>query len=98
MVTNAGTLSLSRARAVWLDRQGLLTPVRGPLHEVVGATGWVRTLGGVEAYLALRARVPGLSRKAVDEAVAKGALRVVPAARGCMYLLPQKDVALALRV
>jgi hypothetical protein len=100
MSTNAPALSLdlSRARAHWHQRQGLAAPVAGALEAVVTATGWPRTLGGVEVYIALRARVPGLRRQTVDEAVAQSRLQVVPAVRGCIYLVPRAEVPLALRV
>jgi hypothetical protein len=49
-------VDLSRARAFWHRRQGLAEPVGGTLEEVVTSTGWPRTLGGVDVYLAVRAR------------------------------------------
>lgn len=70
----------------------------GSLADVVAATGWIRTLGGVDGYLALRARQPGLRRAAVDEAIRSGALQVIPAVRGCIYLVPRAEVPLALRI
>jgi hypothetical protein len=96
--TPALTLSLDRARAHWHRRQGLTEPVSGTLEEVVAATGWPRTLGGADVYLAVRARVPGLSRKQLDEAVAQSRLQVTPAVRGCIYLVPRAEVPLVLRV
>ncbi|MFN7989306.1 MAG: crosslink repair DNA glycosylase YcaQ family protein [Thermoanaerobaculia bacterium] len=89
---------LERARAFWVARQGLASPQEGSLHDVVARTGWLRTLGGADVYLALRARVPGVSRAAVDAESAALRLRVVPAARGCIYLVPEAHVPLALRV
>jgi len=65
---------------------------------LVERTGLVRTLGGVDVYLALRARSPGLTREAVDALVARGALGVRPAARGCMYLVPASLIADGLRL
>ena len=62
----------------------------------VAGTGWARTLGGIDVYLAVRARAPHLSRTALDETVREGALRVVPAVRGCIYLVPEPDVALVM--
>ncbi len=64
--------------------------------DVLNATGWVRTLGGVDAYLSLRARAPNLSVDDVHAELASGQLRVVPAARGCIYLVPATDATLAL--
>ncbi|MEO6597792.1 MAG: crosslink repair DNA glycosylase YcaQ family protein [Planctomycetota bacterium] len=59
--------------------------------------GYVRTLGGADAYLAARARIPGLTRGNLEALVAEEALRVVPAVRGCIYLVPAADAALCLR-
>jgi hypothetical protein len=49
-------------------------------------------------YLAVRARVPGMKRATLDEAVAAGRLQVIPAVRGCIYLVPRAEVPLVLRV
>lgn len=91
-------IDLSRARAHWHRRQGLAEPVQGSIEEVVAATGWPRTLGGVDVYLAVRARVPGMRRRDLDEAVEQSRLQVVPAVRGCIYVVPRSHVALVLRV
>lgn len=87
---------LERARAFWVSRQGLAASQQGTLGEVVARTGWLRTLGGVDAYLALRARVPGLPRQAADAASEALALRVLPAVRNCIYLVPAVHADLAL--
>ncbi|WNG50880.1 winged helix DNA-binding domain-containing protein [Archangium minus] len=92
------TISLERARAHWHRKQGLAEPLGGSLEEVVAATGWPRTLGGVDVYLALRARVPGLKRQQLDDAVAQSRLQVIPAVRGCIYLVPRPEVPLVLRI
>jgi hypothetical protein len=92
------TLSLDRVRAHWHRRQGLTEPVSGTLEEVVSATGWPRTLGGADVYLAVRARVPGLSRRQLEEAVEQSRLQVTPAVRGCIYLVPRAEMPLVLRV
>ncbi len=63
----------------------------------VETTGHVRTLGGVDVYLALRARIPGLGRAAVDSAVERGELKVSTATRGCIYLVPRRDWTICLR-
>ena len=91
-------LSLDRARKVFLVAQGL--PARGsrPPARILEDTGFVRTLGGVDVYLAVRARRPGLTRAELDTAAEQHAVQVVPAVRGCMYLVPRRDVPLALRV
>jgi hypothetical protein len=65
---------------------------------VIDATGWPRTLGGVEIYLAVRARIPSLRRKDLDAAKEASRVQVIPAVRGCIYVVPRKDVPLMLRV
>jgi len=76
--------------------QGL--PPGDILVEALASAGFVRTLGGVDVYLAARARVPGMSQADLDAAVAARDLQVVPSVRGCIYLVPRRYVPLALRV
>jgi Winged helix DNA-binding domain len=90
-------LPLEKLRAWWFHRQGLDGRSAGkPAAEVLERTGWVRGLGGVGTYLALHARA-GLSRASVDDAVAKLQIHELPAARGCTYIVPASDFALALK-
>lgn len=89
---------LEKARAFWHRRQGLAAPGRGAIEDVIDATGWPRTLGGVEVYLAVRARIPSLRRKDLDAAKEASRVQVIPAVRGCIYVVPRKDVPLMLRV
>lgn len=89
-------VTLASARALWSAKQGLAPRSGGSAVETVTRTGWVRTLGGVDVYLAVRARCPDLCRADLDRAVASGQLRVIPAARGCIYLVPDRDVPMAL--
>ncbi|MCP3098908.1 winged helix DNA-binding domain-containing protein [Myxococcus sp. K15C18031901] len=91
-------ISLDRARAHWLRTQGLAEPLSLSLEALVGATGWVRTLGGADVYLALAARAPDMKRADLDRAVEASRLQVIPAVRGCIYLVPGSEVALTLRV
>ncbi|ABF91291.1 hypothetical protein MXAN_5528 [Myxococcus xanthus DK 1622] len=95
---SALSITLARARAHWLRTQGLAEPLKGSLEEVVATTGWVRTLGGVDVYLAVRARVPGLRRADLDAAAEASQLQVIPAVRGCIYLVPRAHVPLVMRV
>lgn len=90
-------IDLRRARAHWYVQQGLAGPMDATPVEVVERTGWLRTLGGADVYLALRSRLPALKRIEVDAAVGAGRLRLSPAVRGCIYLVPERDHALALR-
>jgi len=93
----AERVGLDRARAFWHRRQGLAAALGGPLEDVMAATGWGRTLGGIDIYLELRARAPGMTRADLDRAVAESRLQVVPSVRGCIYLVPRAHVPLALR-
>lgn len=90
------TVTLDRARAFWCAKQGLTQPPPGDVTALVAETGWKRTLGGIDVYLALRARRPGLRREEVDAAAAAGDLRIVPAVRGCIYLVPGEHVPLVM--
>jgi len=87
---------LDAARATWFVRQGLSAPMQDALPRVVARTGWLRTLGGADVYIAARARRPSLTRAELDSSVSSHALRVLPAARSCMYLVPQEHAAIAL--
>jgi len=91
-------LALDRARAHWYVRQALTAAHPGPIEDVLAATGWGRTLGGVDVYLALRARKPDMTRAELDSAVEASRAQVIPAARGCIYLVPRAHVPLALRI
>lgn len=87
---------IEKLRAWWSHRQWLdgTHPGAAPA-EVLAATGWARSVGGAAPYLGLYARA-GLSRAAVDEAVAALEVHELPAARGCTYVLPAADFALGL--
>jgi winged helix DNA-binding protein len=80
----------------WM-RQGMAGALKGsPPDRVIEATGWIRSVGGASPYLALRDRA-GISRADVDRAVAKGQICELPSARGCTYVVPRGEYALALR-
>jgi hypothetical protein len=85
------SVTLDQTRAFWHRKQGLATPGDDPA-AVIASTGWARTLGGVDVYLAVRARCPSATRAGLEKQVAGGALRVVPAVRSCIYLVPERDV------
>src|SRR5215813_7243327 len=85
-----------RMRAWWSHRQGLDGSLQGAsAASVLEQTGWARSVGGAGPYLTLFARA-GLSREAVDAAVASLAIHELPAARGCTYVVPASDFSLAL--
>ena len=91
------SLSGTDARSLWFEAQALPRRV-GSALEAVERAGFIRTLGGVDVYLALRARVKDLTRAQVDRAVAAGELRVVPSVRGCIYLVDREEVPWSLRI
>ena len=84
--------TLAQARASWWHKQALAGTSKRPLAALLGDSGWLRTLGGCDAYLAARARRPGMKRADLDAAIAGGELRVHPAVRGCIYLVPAAAV------
>ena len=52
--------TVAKARAHWAWGQGLLNRLSDPLPSEVAQTGWIRTLGGVDAYLAPAPRAEAL--------------------------------------
>lgn len=62
---------------------------------VLARTGWARSVGGANPYLTLFARA-GTSRGEADRAVAELKIHELPSARGCTYIVPAEDYALAL--
>ncbi len=88
----------SKIRAWYVHRQGLDGSFVGKsAAEVLGRTGWARSVGGTGPYLALFARAE-LSRESVDTSVAKLEIHELPSARGCTYVLPATDFALGLTI
>ena len=64
--------------------------------QVLESAGWMRSVGGAAPYLGLFARA-GLSRDQIDRDAAAPHIHELPAARGCTYVVPASDFALALR-
>ncbi len=88
----------TKMRAWYAYRQGLDGTLAGKsAAEVLGRTGWARSVGGSGPYVTLFSRA-GLSREEVDASVAKLEIHELPSARGCTYVLPASDFALGLRV
>jgi len=81
-------IDLETLRAVWMHLQGLT--------DASGGAAWLHAIGGADVYLAARARSEDLARSDLDGAVAADQRRVVPAARGCIMLVPRAEVAAAL--
>jgi hypothetical protein len=88
----------SKIRSWWAHRQGLDGAFAGKsASEVLQLAGWARSVGSSNPYLTLFSRA-GLDRENVDAAVAKLEIHELPSARGCAYVLPASDFALALTV
>jgi hypothetical protein len=94
------TGSLERVRAWWLRLQGL-TPDAAPrtIEACVRQVGWLATYGAPGVYLSLRARMPRISRDAVDRAAIDGVpLIEVPGGHARpSVVVPRDEMALALR-
>src|SRR3954462_1163121 len=85
-------------RAWWWHRQGLDGGYQGKsAAEVLASTGWARSVGGAGPYLTLFSR-GGIGRKAAERALARAEIHELPSARGCTYVVPASDFALALTV
>ncbi|MBI5282339.1 MAG: winged helix DNA-binding domain-containing protein [Candidatus Solibacter usitatus] len=92
----AASIDIARLRAWWAHRQGLDGSLANAAPaEVLQRSGWARSVGGAGPYLTLHARA-GLSRQAIDADVAALKIHELPAARGCTYVCPASDFALAL--
>lgn len=88
----------AKLRAWWSHRQGLDGSLLGQsAREVLSKTGWSRSVGGASPYLTLFARA-GLRREQVDAELAGAGIHELPSARGCTYVVPAEDYALALKV
>jgi Winged helix DNA-binding domain len=84
--------------AWWWHRQRLDgSGDAGTPAEVLATTGWARSVGGVNPYLSVFARI-GTARADVDAAVAALDIHELPAARGCTYVVPAAHFGLALQV
>jgi hypothetical protein len=85
-------------RAWWAHRQGLDGSLVGAAPAaVLERSGWSRSVGGVGPYLTLFARA-GTSRAEAEQAAAALRIHELPSARGCTYVTPAADFALALKV
>jgi len=91
-------MDAQRLRYWWFQRQALprLMENEAP-DEVLLKTGWSRSVAGANPYVTLFSRA-GTSREAVDAAVANVKIHELPCSRGCTYVVPHQDFALALKV
>jgi hypothetical protein len=88
----------AKLRAWWSHRQGLDGSLEGAsAGQALERSGWARSVGGVGPYLSLYARA-GTGRDEADKAVAELRIHELPSARGCTYVVPSGDFALALKV
>ena len=89
-------LKQQQLQAWWAHRQGLDGSLskKSPA-EVLESVGWARSVAGVNPYLTLFSRA-GFSRESIDKAVADCEILELPSARGCTYIVPASDFALAL--
>ncbi len=85
-----------KLHAWWSHRQGLDGSLTGrTAAQVLEQSGWARSIGGAAPYLTLFARA-GIRRGDADAALAATAIHELPAARGCTWVVPAPDYALAL--
>jgi hypothetical protein len=83
--------------AWWSYKQGLDGGLAGETAlSVLEKTGWARSVGGVGPYLTLFSRA-GIGREAADAVVRALKIHELPSARGCTYVVPASDFALALK-
>ncbi len=88
----------AKLRAWWAHCQGLDgSCYRRPPAYVLEQTGWARSVGGAGPYLTLFSRGK-TARPTADAAVAGLEIHELPSARGCTYVVPASDFALALKV
>ena len=90
-------MDTNKFRAWIYARQGLEQTRVGSAREALAHAGWQRSVGGVNPYLALRAR-SGEGREQVDALAERLELLELPSARGCTYVLPAEHFALGLTI
>jgi hypothetical protein len=87
-----------KMRAWWSHRQGLDGSLAGATpSEVLERSGWARSVAGAGPYLSLFSRA-GTSRENADKALEDIKIHELPSARGCTYIVPESEFALALKV
>ncbi len=87
-----------KLRAWWSYQQALDGRRQGePAASILVKTGWARSVAGAGPYLTLFSRA-GIGRASADQSVANLEIHELPAARGCTYVVPAEDFALALKI
>ena len=83
-------------RAWSWHKQGLDGSLAGSnAADVFAKAGWARSIGGANPYMTLFARA-GIRREQADAEVAALHIHELPTARGCTYVLGERDYAWAL--
>lgn len=91
-------MNTPKHRAWSWAKQGLDGSLAGAsAAEVLGKTGWARSVGGANPYLGLFARA-GIRRDAVDADLQALHVHELPVVRGCTYLLGAEDFAWGLQL
>jgi len=91
-------MSDTKLRAWWSHLQGLDGRLAGEsASSVLAQTGWARSVAGAGPYLTLYSRA-AIGREAADAAVRDREIHELPSARGCTYVVPAADFALALKI
>lgn len=89
-------MDFTNLQAWWAHGQGLDGSLAGySTSKILESVGWARSVGGVGPYLTLFSRGRH-SRYAIDKALADIEIQELTAARGCTYVVPSSDYALAL--
>jgi hypothetical protein len=88
----------TKVRAWRAHRQGLSGhPQTASPAAVLAQSGWARSVGGCGPYVTFFSRAR-IAREVVDCAVANLEIHELPCVRGCTYVVPAEDFALALRL
>lgn len=88
-------MDTSRFREWVFVRQGLDRLRAEAARDVLAQTGWQRSVGGINPYVALWART-GVDRSDMDRLALDLQVFELPAVRGCTYVLPAEHFALGL--
>src|SRR2546423_2735242 len=91
-------MDTAKLRAWWWAKQGLDGSLQGRSgRDALLKIGWARSVGGANPYITIFSRT-GQSRDATDKEAGKAEIHELPSARGCTYVLPKEDFALALKL
>lgn len=89
--------SPSLLRTWWSAKQGLDGSfAKAAPADVLVRSGWARSVGGCGPDLTLNSRA-GIGRETADKATADLQIHELPSARGCTYVVPTADFAIALK-